>query len=168
MTTKGRDCLSSLVDSWTTDFRKLCLRRVSGHSKGRRSLFPLGASGTSHSQRRVLMFKRLRSQAGAALVEYSLLVAGIALIGAAAVAVFGHKTTDMMAAMAAVMPGAHADDNAPIVSGKIIETIDDGGPGGNAITLDINAIGTTNVGTERLGNNLGTSTQISTLVVEAQ
>ncbi len=114
------------------------------------------------------MFKRLRSQTGAALVEYSLLVAGIALIGAASVAMFGHKTTDMMAAMAAVMPGAHADDNAPIVAGKIIETIDDGGPGGDAITLDINTIATTNADTERLGNNLGTSTNISTLVVEAQ
>jgi pilus assembly protein Flp/PilA len=112
------------------------------------------------------MFKRLRSQAGAALVEYSLLVAGIALIGAAAVAVFGHKTTDMMAAVAAVLPGAHADDNAPIVSGKIIETADSQGPDGNAIALDIDGI-VANAGTSRLGNNLGTVSPISTLVVEA-
>ena len=112
------------------------------------------------------MFKRLRSQAGAALVEYSLLVAGIALIGAAAVAVFGHKTTDMMAAVAAVLPGAHADDNAPIVSGKIIETADSQGPDGNAIALDIDGI-VENAGTSRLGNSFGTTTSISTLVVEA-
>lgn len=112
------------------------------------------------------MFKKLRSQAGAALVEYSLLVAGIALIGAAAVAVFGHKTSDMMAAVAAVLPGAHADDNAPIVSGKIIETADSQGPGANAIALDIDGI-VANAGTERLGNNFGTATSISTLVVEA-
>ena len=115
------------------------------------------------------MFKRLRSQAGAALVEYSLLVAGIALIGAAAVAVFGHKTTDMMAAMAAVMPGAHADDNAPIVSGKIIETAGGQGPNSDAIALDIATIVANSDGTqERLGNNLGTASPISALVVEAQ
>ena len=114
------------------------------------------------------MFKQLRSQAGAALVEYSLLVAGIALIGAAAVAVFGHKTTDMMAAMAAVMPGAHADDNAPIVSGKIIETAANQGPGGNAIALDIQGIINSSDGaTSRLGNNLGTTGSIGGLVVEA-
>ena len=114
------------------------------------------------------MFKRLRSQAGAALVEYSLLVAGIALIGAAAVAVFGHKTTDMMAAVAAVLPGAHADDNAPIVSGKIIETSVDGGAGGDAIALDITTIlANSNGEVERLGNNLGTNSSISQLVVEA-
>ncbi|MGP0592829.1 Flp family type IVb pilin [Nitrospira sp. T9] len=113
------------------------------------------------------MFKKLRSQAGAALVEYSLLVAGIALIGAAAVSLFGHKTSDMMAAVAAVLPGAHADDNAPIVAGKIIETSVDNGPGGDAIALDIGGI-VANAGTERLGNNLGTTTSISTLVVEAQ
>ena len=89
-------------------------------------------------------------------MEYSLLVAGIALLGAAAVALFGHQTTDMMAAMAAVMPGAHGDDNAPIVSGKIIETSPDGGPGGNAIALDINTIVANSDGqTARLGNNLG-------------
>ncbi len=112
------------------------------------------------------MFKRLRSQAGAALVEYSLLVAGIALIGAAAVAVFGHKTSDMMAAMAAVMPGAHADDNGPIVSGKIIETAPNQGPGNNAIALDIGTI-VNNADTARLGNNLGTNDGIAQLVVEA-
>ncbi|GJL69446.1 MAG: hypothetical protein NPIRA06_20810 [Nitrospirales bacterium] len=113
------------------------------------------------------MFKKLRNQAGAASVEYSLLVAGIALIGAAAVSLFGHKTTDMMAAVAAVLPGAHADDNAPIVAGKIIETSVNGGPGGDAIALDIDGI-VANAGTERLGNNLGITTSISTLVVEAQ
>ena len=114
------------------------------------------------------MFKRLRSQAGAALVEYSLLVAGIALIGAAAVAVFGHKTTDMMAAMAAVMPGAHGDDNAPIVAGQLIETAPGQGPDDNAIALDIQGIIDSSDGaTSRLGNNLGTNASIAGLVVEA-
>jgi hypothetical protein len=107
------------------------------------------------------MLKRLRkrSQKGAALLEYSLLIAGIALIGAAAIAIFGHKTTDMMAAVAAVLPGAHTDDNNPIISGKIIETT----PTGNGtvgttatpgIALDIDAI-VAATGTARLGTHMG-------------
>ena len=54
------------------------------------------------------MFKLLRSKRGAALAEYSLLVAGIMLVGAAGTSLFGHKTADMMGATAAVLPGAHA------------------------------------------------------------
>jgi pilus assembly protein Flp/PilA len=108
-------------------------------------------------------FKRLRNQAGAALVEYSLLVAGVALVGAAAVSMFGHKTTDLMAATAAILPGAHDEDNGPIVSGQIIETTDaDDGP----IALDFASIAA-NVNTSRLGNNLGDPVgAIETLVVE--
>ena len=69
------------------------------------------------------MFKNLiRDEKGAALLEYSLLAAGVALISAAGVAVFGHKTNDLISSVAAIMPGAHADDNGPIQSGKIIET----------------------------------------------
>lgn len=105
----------------------------------------------------------VRDKKGAALVEYSLLVAGVALIGAAAVSVFGHKTSDLMAAMAAVLPGAHADDNGPIVSGKLIETI---GAGTGPIALDFATI-VGNVNTERLGINVGAPAgAISTLVLE--
>ena len=68
------------------------------------------------------MNKLLRNKKGAALVEYALVVAGVALISAAAVSIFGHKTSDMLAATATVLPGAHADDNGAIVSGKLIET----------------------------------------------
>ncbi len=108
-------------------------------------------------------FKRLRNQAGAALVEYSLLVAGVALVGAAAVSMFGHKTTDLMAATAAILPGAHDEDNGPIVSGQIIETTEaDDGP----IALDFAGI-VANSNTSRLGNNLGDPVgAIETLVVE--
>jgi len=104
----------------------------------------------------------VRNKKGAALVEYSLLVAGVALIGAAAVSVFGHKTSDLMAAMAAVLPGAHADDNGPIVSGKLIETLSaEDGP----IALDFATIAAATG--ERLGTNLGAPAgTISTLVVE--
>ena len=59
------------------------------------------------------MWKALRHLArdhkGAALVEYALIIAGVALIGAAAVSVFGHKVTDMLGTATAVIPGAHAD-----------------------------------------------------------
>jgi pilus assembly protein Flp/PilA len=119
------------------------------------------------------MLKRLfrNSQRGAALLEYSLLVAGIALIGAAAVATFGHKTTDMLGAAAAILPGAHADDNAPIISGRIIETTDKGsgqdssGTAKAGIALDVTTI-IANTGKVRLGNDLGTTGTISDLVLE--
>ncbi len=101
---------------------------------------------------------RLSNRKGAALVEYALIIAGVALIGAAAVSVFGHKVTDMMGTAAAVMPGAHADDNAPIVAGKTIETSTntpgfDGGNSATGIGLDVNAITQAN-GQTRLGDGV--------------
>jgi Flp pilus assembly pilin Flp len=119
------------------------------------------------------MLKKLfRNKKGAALVEYSLLVAGIALIGAATVATFGHKTNDMLAAVAGVIPGAHADDNNPIVSGRIIETTvgtgngkDSSGAAADAIALDITTIAG-NKNTVRLGNATGDVGSLGLLVVE--
>ena len=111
----------------------------------------------------------VRDKKGAALVEYSLLIAGVALMGAAAVSIFGHKTSDLMAAVAAVLPGAHEDDNAALVSGKIIETTD---AGAGPIQLNVAEI-VANTDTERLGNNiLGVANNtganaLSNLVVEA-
>jgi len=114
------------------------------------------------------MFKQLlRCKKGAALLEYSLLAAGVSLIAAAGIAVFGHKTSDMISAVATIMPGAHADDNAPIVSGKIIETA--ANVDGN-ITVDVAGI-LTNTDTTRLANNLGvdsSATGFGGLVVEAE
>ncbi|MDC4206637.1 MAG: hypothetical protein MPW14_20105 [Candidatus Manganitrophus sp.] len=108
------------------------------------------------------MFNSLwKCKKGSALVEYALLIAGVALMGAAAVSTFGHKTTDMMAAVAAVLPGAHVDDNAPIVSGKLIETTDtvagttSAGAPVTGIGLDIGTI-IANSATSRLGNNAAT------------
>lgn len=108
------------------------------------------------------MFKKfLRDEKGAALLEYSLLAAGVALISAAGVAIFGHKTNDMISSVAAIMPGVHADDNGPIASGKIIETTsaEDG-----TITVNVGDI-VANTGTARLENNLGTL-GLGTLVLE--
>ena len=112
-----------------------------------------------------------KNEKGAALVEYALIVAGVALIGAVAVSVFGHKVTDMLATAAAVLPGAHADDNAPIVSGKTIETspnaqgVDQGGNSQTGIGLDVNAITQSN-GKARLEKGVGGDGALSSLVLE--
>ena len=121
---------------------------------------------------RALLRRIRRSNAGAALVEYALIVAGVALIGAAAISVFGHKVSDMIGTAAAVMPGAHADDNAPIVSGRIIETSPNvaGFSDGNSSTgigLDVNAI-TTGTNTTRLGDSVGSDGALSSLVLETK
>lgn len=110
--------------------------------------------------------RRLRKlRRGAALVEYSMLIAGVALIAAAAVSIFGHKTSDLIAAVASVLPGAHAEDNAPIETGKLVETT--AGTAANPIELDTTAI-TTNSNTARLGVNVGLDTpaDFGGLVVE--
>ncbi|MCO8124254.1 class III signal peptide-containing protein [Stieleria sp. TO1_6] len=92
---------------------------------------------------------------GQGLVEYGLIIAGVALICAAAVSTFGHKTSDLIAAVAAVLPGAHADDNGPIVAGKLIETT---AANSGAIALDAVTIAA-NTDTGRLDNNVfGTAT----------
>lgn len=119
-----------------------------------------------------LLKRFVGDKTGAALVEYALIVAGVALIGAAAVSVFGHKVTDMMATAAAVMPGAHADDNAPIVVGKTIETSPntpgfDSGNSATGIGLDVNAITQSN-GQTRLGDSVGSDGALSSLVLETK
>ena len=97
-----------------------------------------------------MLRKMLRNKKGQGLVEYGLIIAGVALICAASISVFGHKTSDLIAAAAAVIPGAHADDNGPLVSGKLIETTS--AEDGN-IALDVQTIAG-NSATERLGNNV--------------
>jgi len=105
---------------------------------------------------------------GAALVEYALLIAGVALICAAAVSVFGHKTSDLIGAVAVVVPGAHTDDNNTIQSGHLIET----GPVGTngAIALDLDTI-KGNSGKDRLGSNVagaaGSPNGFDGLIVES-
>lgn len=113
---------------------------------------------------------RLRQdRKGQGLVEYALLIGGVALISAAAVSVFGHKTNDIIAATAAVLPGAHADDNNAIQSSHLIET----GPLGNGGSIAIDAASIlAKKGTPRLGENVLGATQGSVngfdgLVVES-
>lgn len=96
------------------------------------------------------MRKFLNNKKGQGLVEYGLIIAGVALICAAAVSVFGHKTSDLISAVATILPGAHADDNGPIVSGKLIETT---GADTGQIALDAATI-VTNADKGRLDNNV--------------
>ncbi|MHC2066195.1 Flp family type IVb pilin [Bremerella sp. T1] len=101
-----------------------------------------------------MILKLFRNRKGQGLVEYGLIIAGVALICAAAVSVFGHKTSDLIAAVATVLPGAHVDDNGPIASGKLIETTsaEEG-----TIALDAQGIAA-NSETPRLGVNVGLNT----------
>lgn len=88
---------------------------------------------------------------GQGLVEYALLVGGVALICAAAVSILGHKTDDIIAAVATIIPGAHADDNAPIASGKLIDTSN---ATGNGNSIDLTAITNEN-GNDRVADAIG-------------
>jgi len=60
---------------------------------------------------------------GQAMVEYALLVVCIAVVGAVATSMLGHKTQNTLAIAAGIMPGAHTDDNAPIQETVVIPTM---------------------------------------------
>lgn len=82
-----------------------------------------------------MLVKKLQSttRKGQALVEYALLIAGIAIVGVVAIAVMGHKISDQFGMMAAILPGAHVDDNKPIQSSATLIPFD---TAGTRITLD--------------------------------
>ena len=99
----------------------------------------------------------LSDRRGAGLVEYALVIAGVALVAAGAVSIFGTKTSGIVSAVAVVLPGAQAEDNASIVAGQILETHQHGTPGspnstGGGLRLDIYKM---RDGGDRLVNNLG-------------
>ena len=71
-----------------------------------------------------LSFKK--SRRGQGLVEYIVIVAAVALIALVAVSIFGHKVADQYAIGAGMLPGAHTEDNAPIVTGEFAGFQDDG------------------------------------------
>ena len=73
---------------------------------------------------------------GQAMVEYALLVVCIAVVGAVATSMLGHKTADTLGVAASIMPGAHTDDNHPINTAQAVPTTLDGS--GN-IVLDTSA-----------------------------
>lgn len=93
---------------------------------------------------------RAAKRKGQALVEYALLLAGIALVCVVAVAVLGEKTAEVIGVVAAVLPGAHADDNKPIKVGSIIPFDKTGG------TLTLDAANLVNeAGVDRMQGLLG-------------
>lgn len=98
-----------------------------------------------------------RSKRGAALVEYGLIVAGVALVTVAAVSIFGTKIGGMFGTAAAVLPGAHAADNGPIAVGRLTPTTVVNG----SQTLDGTAI-------QNGDNNLGTSVGVNTEILITQ
>ena len=65
-----------------------------------------------------------KKKRGAALVEYGLLVAGVALTTAAAVSLLGHKTNAMLGTIASAQPSSNAEDVGAIRGGRIIATTD--------------------------------------------
>ncbi len=96
-----------------------------------------------------LIQKSRRLKRGAALVEYALIVGGVALVAAAAVSVFGHKTASMIGATASTLPGAQPDDNGAIAAGRIMDTVKDAN---NVITIQPGE-------NNNLSDNLGLSQQ---------
>jgi len=73
------------------------------------------------------MKSQKQKRKGSILVEYALLIAGIVLVAVVAIAVLGHKVTDQYGVMAAIMPGAHVDDNKPVAStAGVLPFVDDG------------------------------------------
>lgn len=96
---------------------------------------------------------------GQALVEYGILIGGVAIVCLAAVAILGHKTNDLIAFSAGLLPGAHADDVGPIVSGKLVATTTTTNTEGNieSIVLDPTSPGSLE---GNLGLNPGTAEQL--------
>src|SRR5205809_7905260 len=81
---------------------------------------------TKLSRKMASLFGRLRgAKKGAAMAEYAILVAGVALVSLVAVSMLGHKINDMFSAVATILPGAHADDNGGLISGHLVEMTQD-------------------------------------------
>jgi pilus assembly protein Flp/PilA len=104
-----------------------------------------------------VLSKARRDRKGAAMAEYAILVAGVALLSIVAVSVLGHKVADMFGATAAILPGAHEDDNGALISGHLVKTKLDG----TTVKLDLDDVIN---GKTRLGNQLGVD--LTTIVLE--
>lgn len=110
------------------------------------------------------MLKRLiRNRKGQGFVEYALLIAGVALVGAIGVTMLGEKTNEMIAAVATVLPAGNELPNNPIVAGAVIE-YDVVGPGGE-LAINLDAI-FNHSNAPRLSDNVGTTDTFIPLVVE--
>jgi len=93
----------------------------------------------------------LKKRKGSVFIEYALLIGAITLIAILAFSVLGHKTNDIVATGAALLPGAHSDDDVTFQSGELIAATHNGG---DAI-IDTSAIG--GADSNRLGTSVGVS-----------
>ena len=66
--------------------------------------------------------KKKQIRKGQALVEYTIILAAVMLISLGTISLLGHKTTDMLGTLTAMLPGAHTDDNGPIAAGEFVPT----------------------------------------------
>jgi len=100
------------------------------------------------------MLKNLRKKAQG-MVEYAILLAGVALIAISSVSILGEKTTGLIATTAFVLPGASETNNGPIFVGKLVETTDavQGGTAADAIKVDLDQINS-NTGFNRVDINV--------------
>ena len=94
----------------------------------------------------------LKKKKGQGFVEYALLVAGVALVGAIGVTILGEKTNEILSGVAVTLPGVNSVNNAPIVAGALLE-YDANGNGD--LVIDFEQISLNNDGTNpRLTNNI--------------
>jgi Flp pilus assembly pilin Flp len=100
------------------------------------------------------MKRLLRDRRGQGLVEYALIIAGVALVSVVGISLFGDKTAQMIDAVAVVLPGADSDDNGPIASGQLIETTSaSAGPIGLNLPAIVAASGQSRLTSNVTGNN---------------
>lgn len=64
----------------------------------------------------------VRSKKGQSLVEYGILVGGVALASLVSVAMLGHKIGYLFGTSAGVLPTANAEADAPLFVGKLVKT----------------------------------------------
>ncbi len=64
----------------------------------------------------------LRDERGAALAEYGLLLAGVAMVCMLAVSVLGTKVGGLIGSVATMIPGTTIDLDAPVLVGTLLET----------------------------------------------
>lgn len=83
------------------------------------------------------MLSKLRKK-GQAAVEYAVILVAILIVSIGAISLLGHKTADLWALAAVVIPGGHQEDNGPVFSGQLIEITNSGGA--VPIIVDLDAI----------------------------
>jgi len=95
-----------------------------------------------------------RYERGAALAEYGLLLAGIAMVSMLAVSVLGTKVGGLIGSVATMIPSNTEDLDAPVLVGKMLETEtkDLNGDGVKEVTFPLATVTHNNAGDQR---NLG-------------